>query len=362
VSAFRPEYRYYLADMQPGSAPRILIVALVVGAFSLPGHAQSTSFGRLPLDRLNAVAPSARVAGTPGNMTVRQTTCRTVPATDVRRRLVALAVQEWAFFGFSVIDRLTIEEPDGESPDRWRRRRLDPVESARVAPSIAGYWTATPEAHWVLGRQNQVWSGPEGIAERWQYPWSAAFVSWLMCEGGLGGANQFQRAAAHHVYIDQAIQARQIGTRQGAFVAYDVGEATIEPGDLLCSARRPAYRSIAERVRQMGQGARTHCDLIVGVDAAARRMLAIGGNVRSAVSLKLLPAVVARGTARPTDQAFGGRSRLPFVHLKLRAPSIEPDALERTPTFGALGCTSDFPIPSQLTAANLGIPKTSCAD
>ena len=136
-----------------------------------------------------------------------------------------------------------------------------------------------------------------------------------MCEGGLGDPAQFRRAVAHHVYIDQAIRARAVSAAPAAFAAYDIGEASIAPGDLLCSARRPAYRSIAERRRRMGDGARTHCDIVVKVDASRNRILAIGGNVRRAVSLKLLPA--AREPGQDLRPVGGGRRM--FAHLKLRA-------------------------------------------
>ena len=79
---------------------------------------------------------------------------------------------------------------------------------------------------WILRRQNIVWNGPNGIAARWRDPWSAAFVSWVMCEGGFGDLNQFHRAIAHHVYIDQAIEARVTDTNS-AYIAHDVGELPI---------------------------------------------------------------------------------------------------------------------------------------
>ena len=155
----------------------------------------------------------------------------------------------------------------------------------------------TPKGPGSSARQNERWNGPDGIAARWNAPWSAAFISWVMCEAGLGTTSQFQRAIAHHAYIDQAIRARDGRAPQAAFAAYDAGETAIAPGDLLCSSRRPAYRTIAERRRQMGVGARTHCDVVVKVDEARERILAIGGNVRGVVSLKLLRAV--REAGRP---------------------------------------------------------------
>jgi hypothetical protein len=311
-----------------------------------PAYAQQISFDRLPIERFDVVAPSARVAGARGAMTVQQTSCRTLPSTDVRRRIVDVAVQEWAFFGFRVLDRVNPDDNDDtDRPFGQRRRGPRTPQPPHIADSIAGYWTATPEARWILERQNQAWNGPDGIAARWRFPWSAAFISWVMCEGGLGTAGQFQRGAAHHVYIDQAIRARGAATPQAAFVAYDIGEAAIEPGDLLCSARRPAYRSLAERRSQMGDGARTHCDVIVKVDEKAQSFFAIGGNVGGAVSLKLLPGERAQGTFRPRILSFGDRGTSAFAHLKLRAPAISANAFDRSPTIVALGCTPGLRVP-----------------
>ena len=335
---------------------KTLIIALTAAlAAASAGYAQQAVFDRLSPDLFDVMPPSERVRGAPGTMTIQQTSCRGLPVEEARRRIVNLAVQEWGFFGFTVVDQTSIDATDQRAPrTRRRRRRTSPEESARVADSIAGYWAVTPDGGWILDRQNGVWSGSRGVSARWRYPWSAAFVSWVMCEGGLADSGQFQRAVAHHVYIDQAIRARDDGAPLAAFTAYDIGEAPIAPGDLLCSARRPAYRSITDRRRQMGDGARTHCDIVVKVDASRDRILAIGGNVRGSVSLKLLQAARAEGMdLRPVGRMF--------AHLKLRTEPIEPDALDRSPTIKALGCADGFQAPAQLTAANVVPAATSAA-
>ena len=161
-----------------------------------------------------------------------------------------------------------------------------------------------------------------------------------MCEAGLGATTQFQRAVAHHSYIDQAIRGRDGRAPEAAFVAYDVGETTIAPGDLLCSSRRPTYRTIDERRRQMGVGARSHCDVVVKVDEARARIHAIGGNVRGVVSLKQLPAV--REAGKPLRPVTGSGERPMFAHLKLRAAPIDANALDTSPTI-APGCGVEIP-------------------
>ena len=333
----------------------LLALAATLAAASA-GYAQQAVFDRLSPVLFDVMPPSERVRGAPGTMTIRQTSCRSLPVEEVRRRIVDLAVQEWGFFGFTVVDQTRIETVNRGAP-RTRRRwpRPSPEESARLADSIAGYWTVTPEGSWIIDRQNQRWSG-SGSGARWRTPWSAAFVSWVMCEGGLDESAEFRRAVAHHTYIDQAIRARAGGSR-AAFTAYEIGEMTVSPGDLLCSGRRPAYRTLAERRRQMGDGARTHCDIVVKVDASRDRILAIGGNVRGTVGLKLMPAV------REPDVGLrpeGGTRRI-FAHLKLRAEPIEADALDRSPTMQAVVCADGFQAPAQLAAANVLTAGTSAA-
>jgi hypothetical protein len=270
----------------------------------------------LAADALDILPPSVRVRGIPGSMSVQSRDCRTIPVAEARTRIVEVALQQWDFFGSRISDYREVEDDDDPGERRGRRPRLSPEEAARVAPSIAGYWAVTPEGSWIVARQNDRWNGEDGIAARWNAPWSAAFISWVMCEGGLGTNAQFQRAIAHHAYIDQAIRARDGRAPQAAFVAYDAGETTIAPGDLLCSSRRPAYRTIADRRRQMGVGARSHCDVVVTVDEARQRIHAIGGNVRGVVSLKLFPAI--RTAGRPALVGTGDEDRPVFAHLKLR--------------------------------------------
>jgi hypothetical protein len=307
-------------------------VALLTSAYGASVFAQQSPMDRLPADVLDVVPPSARVQGTPGTMRVQPRACRALATADTRRRIVDIAVQEWGFFGFRIAapaDDGANDEPDGRAR---RRPRLPPDEAARVAASIGGYWAVTAEGSWIVARQNDRWTGPDGIASRWNAPWSAAFISWVMCEAGLGAPAQFQRAVAHHTYIDQALRARDGAATQAAFIAYDIGEAAVAPGDLLCSSRRPLYRTIAERRRHMGVGARSHCDIVVKVDQAGGRVFAIGGNVRGVVSLKTLPAVLEGTRLRVHN---GSAERPIFVHLKLRAAPIGANALDTSPTMEA---------------------------
>jgi hypothetical protein len=329
---------------------RLLLLSFAVAALlPSPGLAQLAPADRLPRAVLDVLPPSARVTGAPGAMTIQQASCRTLPSAEVRRRIVELAIQEWAFFGFSIVDR-TAGADDDFVPGR--NRRPGDSQSARVASSIGGYWAVAPGGDWILSSQNKIWNGVDGAQSRWRFPWSAAFISWVMCEGGLGATEQFQRAIAHHTYIDQAIRARDHGATRAAYLAYDAGEAAVAPGDLLCTSRRPAYTSLADRRRQMGAGARTHCDIVVKVDAAAQRFLAIGGNVRGTVGLKILPAVSVGGSLRPEVQSDPRGSRPLFAHLKLQATPLDGDAFDASPTISRLACS---PAPANRSIASMAI-------
>jgi hypothetical protein len=172
-----------------------------------------------------------------------------------------------------------------------------------------------------------------------------------MCESGLGEPARFERAIAHHSYIDQAILASDTENTESAFIAYTPGEQAINPGDMLCRGSRPAYKSIAERRRHLGVGARTHCDIVVKVDEDNQRIMVIGGNVRGTVGMKLLPASVEGGTLKPAP--YNGR--MIFAHLKLNADPIGIDALDHSATFNAMKCT-ETAMPSALVVARLSDP------
>jgi hypothetical protein len=319
----------------------------------------ATPLPRLPATVLAVNPPSARVTGTPGSMQIVERSCNSLPLdTNLRQRIVATAAQEWAFFGFQVDDQRGTAPVAGAPNQNNNRRRFGPLnaaEVARVADSVGGYWSAAPGSDWILARQNEAWSGPEGLASRYRDPWSAAFISWVMCESGLGESERFERAIAHHSYIDQAISARDNASAATAYIAYDTGEQPVNPGDMLCSGLRPMYRNLQQRRAQLGVGARTHCDIVVQVDESAGQILTIGGNVRSSVRLKIFPAAKAEGR----ELAPLPTARTIFAHLKLRADPVDNRALEATPTLLSLGCVMSEEPPTFVTAS-IAAPHVSC--
>jgi hypothetical protein len=293
-----------------------------------------TPMQRLPSATLDVTPPSARVSGVPGTMKIIDRTCRARPREALRQRIVDVAAQEWAFFGFSIDDEMVQRAPEPAGARRFFFN-MDEADASRVADSIAGYWAAAPASDWILERQNGFWKGPEGIAARWRDAWSAAFISWVMCESGLADSTSFKRAIAHHSYIDQAIEAAAGRAPTAVFTAHEPGARQLLPGDLLCRGNRPAYQNLAQRRAQMGEGARTHCDIVVKVNEGNGEILAIGGNVRGWVRMKRLPGGrQAGGEFAPLP--YNGR-RI-FAHLQLRAEANVSNALDFSPTRQAISC------------------------
>ena len=319
----------------------------IAALIAFPAQAQT----RLPSEVFDVIPPESRVAGRPGQIYVVQRQCRQGPTAWARRRIVDVAVQEWAVFGYQTIDARAVETrrlPEGVIPEALNPERPAPraarhmlrfgswEDERRLYPTVAGYWSATPDGEEIIARQNRQWNTAEGEVN-WVEPWSAAFISWVMCEAGLGDPVQFRRDIAHRVYIDQAIRARDGEAQDAAYVAYDPGEAEIAPGDLICNARGGVtYRSLADRRADMGRAVGTHCDIVVRV--ADDRINLIGGNVVNGVSLTILPMKREEGAAfaRPLSVDDMDGARTIFAHLKLRADPVEPEAMDNSPTIRAL--------------------------
>jgi len=128
-------------------------------------------------------------------------------------------------------------------------------------------------------------------------PWSAAFVSWIAREAGLG-AGEFEFSEAHADYAGAAWQAgsAEAAGRTSAYAmrACDITRTPPRVGDLVCQARGAgvaldSFEKIGEvlAARRSGGGALPmHCDVVVAVDAQGFE--AIGGNVLQSVSSRRL--------------------------------------------------------------------------
>ena len=133
--------------------------------------------------------------------------------------------------------------------------------------------------------------------------WSAAFVSYVIRQSGVA-AHQFRFANAHRVYIYDAFAADSAELANEAqdrlYRACPIFTTRPRAGDLICQQREPALAdesdvAVRERIRAELGGdpdarsvRRTHCEVVAHIDARARKMYTIGGNVNQAVSARKL--------------------------------------------------------------------------
>ena len=133
--------------------------------------------------------------------------------------------------------------------------------------------------------------------------WSAAFVSYVIRQSGVA-PNAFLFANAHRVYIYDAFATSAAEPTKAAgdrlYRACPLTTTRPRPGDLLCQQREPALadasdEAVRERIRAELAGSaetrsvrRTHCEVVTHIDARARKMYTIGGNVNQAVTARKL--------------------------------------------------------------------------
>jgi hypothetical protein len=134
-------------------------------------------------------------------------------------------------------------------------------------------------------------------------PWSAAFISYVIRQAGVG-VTAFKFGNAHRAYIYDAFAASAAEPANEAgdrlYRACPLTATKPRPGDLLCQQREPSLadaseEAVRERIRsELGSSAaartvrRTHCDVVASVDAKARKVYVIGGNVAQSVTAKKL--------------------------------------------------------------------------
>lgn len=171
------------------------------------------------------------------------------PITD---KMVETARAEWEFFG-----RQTMQ--DGVVTHVGHREA-----DAGYCDRVGVYWESV----------NRPLTG-EDTSE----PWSAAFMSWVMRQAGLG--DRFTYSEWHAHYIRRAIRARRNRAENEVFWAYRLSERAPRVGDLVCYARQDDIDF--DRQKEVYK---SHTDLVVEVRPG--EIDVIGGNVQDSVTKKTL--------------------------------------------------------------------------
>jgi hypothetical protein len=133
--------------------------------------------------------------------------------------------------------------------------------------------------------------------------WSAAFSSYVVRQAGITEKNKFQQSAAHHNYIYDAFATSLAETRNEAdahlYRACPIFNTRPRVGDMVCYQRMPSLAKATDaevRERVLNEASaknphsvtKTHCDVVVHVDAKAAKTYVVGGNVQQSVTVKKL--------------------------------------------------------------------------
>ena len=171
---------------------------------------------------------------------------------EFKKKLKNIALDEWDFF-----DQPTIEFG---SIIKHGKTEID-----------EGYWQ----------RVNTYWKDGTGFditGKDTDWPWSAAFISWLMRKAG--AEHQFIYSIRHSDYITKSIKNRKLKKFNLSLIGYRLNEYSPDIGDLVCYARQ-------KNINYNTKGKyKSHCDIVVGKQKD--RIYVIGGNVMDSVARKSL--------------------------------------------------------------------------
>lgn len=118
-------------------------------------------------------------------------------------------------------------------------------------------------------------------------PWSATFISYLMDRAHLD-SQQFHYSSAHWQYIKDAFA----DLPGYAYRACDPLSTVPKAGDLICYSRGDkgltSFSHWKRAVESDSFSTGAHCDVVVDVDKAAKKMETVGGNVMQSVARRQL--------------------------------------------------------------------------
>jgi hypothetical protein len=207
-----------------------------------------------------------------------------------RDSVVAVALREWRLFGAPVDDDAPGTRPRPAPEDK-------PERQEGLWQRVGEYWwlglnAGSPESAWTGKHDGEGQVFPAG--QDGEYPWSAAFISYVMRIAG--AARQFPYSADHATYINIARQ-MATGAAHGWIVTAERPEAYApQPGDLICLGRGHAA---SLRYDDLPAGLfPAHCDVVVDTTVPGQ-IAVIGGNVDDAVTMKHVPVTADGRLAAP---------------------------------------------------------------
>ena len=208
-----------------------------------------------------------------------------------RADAVAIALREWRLWGSPVDD-----DPPGTRPPRG------PDEKPERYP---GLWQRVGEYWWESQDSSSVtayWTGKHDgngsvfpASQDSHYPWSAAFISYIMRIAGAG--ERFPYSPAHATYINAAKAQADAGGGSLVVTAERPERYAPEAGDVICLGRGASRALTYDDLPTASFPG--HCDFVVG--AAPGQLTVLGGNVDDTVTEKHIPTTAAGTLSDPVS-------------------------------------------------------------
>lgn len=195
---------------------------------------------------------------------------------EAKAALLKAAWQEWKRWGE---ERAVVERNDGRhclldeagncypEEETFRNFKVAMPYSEAQCRILIAYWRAV----------NREFNCDDVNSPQW--PWSAAFISWLFQKAGYS-RDAFIPSEGHARYI---VDARDQRLAHGILKAEQT-PALPEVGDLVCSVRARDKQMADMHEIEAGKTL-SHCDLVMTVNLEKKEVNVIGGNVFGVVAL-----------------------------------------------------------------------------
>ena len=156
--------------------------------------------------------------------------------------------------------------------DEWLR-----FDKGRADEESDPYYKYVREMWAAIG---EPWDGRSRYPNGEEVPWSAAFISWVVRRAGAAYAN-FQFAASHSVFVNNAIKARVTNRLDKPFWGFRINERKPEIGDIIQRNRGSGAFTYSHAENHSSYS--SHSDIVVEVTPDVVRV--IGGNVGDTVAM-----------------------------------------------------------------------------
>ena len=272
----------------PGTYVEVVEVPVGGGPARFVGRRLTDAWGRVPRGQ-------AILRPTPSSASTEEE-----PAWSAAEQ--AVNQMDWCRMRQTIVANARTEEARWTRPDGTKLLEND----ADQLLFLTAYWMAVP------GFANAVDAGRaarRSAADDDDFPWSAAFICFVMHASGMRQVHGFNFGSAHMAYIVGALRNRERGAQDRPFWLVDAvelqHEAIPQPGDLLCLNRldrngrwtQHSYATLRNQFwganganQNVAPAGSSHCTLVVGTaQQGGRRVLeTIGGNEGAPVETVLL--------------------------------------------------------------------------